>query len=132
MKRTNSQNPWTKEETEKLRSLIAEYGLKYELVGQIMGRSAGSVEHRWRWINITQEERDRRNARERKNNETSRLIRGTAKERGEQVTRLKVPQDVFVERSARLAAPMTISAFVLGDPPIGYSALDRKRQGLSV
>lgn len=43
-----------------------------------------------------------------------------------------VPQECIDERARRLAAPLTIAAYVLGDPKPGYSALDRKRQGLPV
>jgi hypothetical protein len=33
-------------------------------------------------------------------------------------------------RAARIAAPKTITAMLLGDPPPGWSSLDRKRQGV--
>lgn len=38
-----------------------------------------------------------------------------------------VPMEVWVERSKRIAAPRSLTASLLGDPPSGYSALDRKQ-----
>jgi hypothetical protein len=48
------------------------------------------------------------------------------------IAKIEVPDDVLIERNARYSAPRTISASLLGDPPAGFSALDRKRQGLPV
>lgn len=39
------------------------------------------------------------------------------------------PEDIFADRHARNMAPRTITSQLLGDPPPGWSALDRKRQG---
>lgn len=39
--------------------------------------------------------------------------------------------EMFAEARKRSEAPRTISQALLGDPPPGYSALDRKRQGIS-
>lgn len=38
-----------------------------------------------------------------------------------------IPEDVLADRERRQSAPLTISAYVLGDPRPGYSALDQKR-----
>lgn len=39
-----------------------------------------------------------------------------------------VPEDVFLEAQRRHGAPQTLTGFICGDPPIGYRALDRKRE----
>lgn len=36
------------------------------------------------------------------------------------------PAEVLAERDARALAPRSLSALLLGDPPRGYSALDRR------
>jgi hypothetical protein len=45
------------------------------------------------------------------------------------VCQLEIPSDVLDDRERRMLAPRSITAFVLGDPPPGYSALDRKQSG---
>lgn len=40
--------------------------------------------------------------------------------------RVHVPADVMAEATRRSLAPITITGFVMGDPPIGFSALDRR------
>ncbi|WP_439400301.1 hypothetical protein ACRQ5Q_42870 (plasmid) [Bradyrhizobium sp. PMVTL-01] len=40
-----------------------------------------------------------------------------------------VPDDVFEEAQRRNSAPRTITQSFFGDPPAGFSALDRKRCG---
>jgi hypothetical protein len=40
-------------------------------------------------------------------------------------TKVIVPESVLAERDRRLRAPVSFSAAILGDPPQGYSALDR-------
>lgn len=40
--------------------------------------------------------------------------------------RVSVPDHVLADADRRANAPRTISAFVLGDPPMGFSALDKR------
>lgn len=40
--------------------------------------------------------------------------------------RVHIPPEVVAEAVRRSSAPVTITGFVMGDPPIGYSALDRR------
>lgn len=37
------------------------------------------------------------------------------------------PDFVLAERDRRLSAPMTLTMLLTGDPPVGFSALDRLR-----
>ncbi len=38
----------------------------------------------------------------------------------------RIPDDVVADRDARLTAPRSLTAVMLGDPPRGFSALDRR------
>lgn len=40
--------------------------------------------------------------------------------------RMVVPNDVAADAARRALAPVTITGFVMGDPPIGFSALDQR------
>jgi hypothetical protein len=48
------------------------------------------------------------------------------------MTNKRAPDERIAEREYRLALPRTLTGQYFGDPPPGYSALDRKRQGLPV
>ena len=43
--------------------------------------------------------------------------------------RAHIPLPVEADRDRRINAPRTITALVCGDPPPGYSALDRRNRG---
>lgn len=43
-------------------------------------------------------------------------------------TKVVVPESVLAERDRRFNAPVSFSAAILGDPPQGYSALDRMQR----
>lgn len=119
---------WTDEETERLLDLMKTHGRDFKTIGKIMGRTHQSAEHRWRWINMPVDQLDGRKRRE---NARKAVIRQTTKGTKHDllVRKLIVPDHVIAEQVRRMSAPLTISAFVLGDPPLGYSALDRKREG---
>jgi hypothetical protein len=45
------------------------------------------------------------------------------------VRRIHVPETALVERDRYLAAPpRDLTGFMLGDPPVGFSALERKKE----
>lgn len=50
-----------------------------------------------------------------------------ALEKQVQVHVVVVPDFVLAERERRLGAPMTLSMLLFGDPPTGFSMLDRMR-----
>jgi hypothetical protein len=37
-----------------------------------------------------------------------------------------VPDEVMAERESRLSAPRSLTALICGDPPVGFSALERR------
>lgn len=127
---------WDEEETQRLRDLMKTHGRDFKAIGKLMGRTHQSCEHRWRWINMPADQLERRNAAEAKRKKELRAAEaseGPAKAYDFIVRKtMIVPDDVFTERNQRLAAPRTIGSLILGDPLPGFSALDRKRQGLPV
>jgi hypothetical protein len=56
------------------------------------------------------------------------MLRQTVGTAGD-VTRVNVPESALVERARYLAAPpRDLTGFMLGDPPVGFSALERKKE----
>jgi hypothetical protein len=126
-------NRWSDEETQRLRELMKTHGRDFKAIGKLMGRTHQSCEHRWRWINMPADQLARRNAAEAKRKKELRATEAAEKNPNGYdfiVRKSIIPADVFIERDRRLGAPRTIGSLILGDPPPGYSALDRKRQGL--
>lgn len=120
---------WDDEETARLLDLMATHGRNFKVIGHLLKRSPQSCEHRWRWTLLTPEQIQERAAMDRIRQAA---MRAKYKAREGQVSlRVEVPEDVLAERNLRISAPRTVSAFVLGDPPAGFSALDRKRQAVS-
>lgn len=120
---------WTDEETTQLLELMKTHGRNFKVIGHLLKRSPQSAEHRWRWTLLTPEQVRERSALDRIRQGA---MRAKYKARqGEVPMKVEVPGEVLAERDMRLSAPLTVSAFVLGDPPRGFSALDRKRQGVS-
>lgn len=122
---------WSDEETERLLDLMKTHGRNFKVIGHLLNRSPQSAEHRWRWTTLSRDQILEKAAKERVRQAAMRAAyrsQGNVKP----AAKIEVPDDVIIERNARFSAPRTISAFVLGDPPPGFSALDRKRQGLPV
>jgi hypothetical protein len=117
---------WATEETKRLSELVAA-GCGRDEIAALLGRTPGAIEARLRWLQLSETARLRSNAgkvvREAK-------IRAGELERRNYVHNTRgsprVPEQLAADREARYSAPLSISGFVLGDPPAGYSALDRK------
>ena len=129
-------NRWSDEETQRLLDLMKTHGRDFKAIGKLMGRTNQSCEHRWRWINMPADQLERRNAAEARRKREMRAAEASPDDANKYdfIVRktMIIPDDVFIERDRRLGAPRTIGSLILGDPPPGYSALDRKRQGLPV
>lgn len=108
---------WTEEENTILRRMKRDCRPLDEIMARL-GRSRKSVSSHWASLNYTQARREQlahrrlMNKRE-KNGETER-------------SEPSVPPEVWAEREARLSAPITITGFVFGDPPRGFSARERR------
>ena len=116
---------WTDDETAMLKQLKAE-GYKNKVIAFKLERTEISVAERWRWVNKSEDMKEKRRLQVHQNRK---LWRSTQAENV--VTRaFRAVPEVLAERDYRLSLPRTIGQIILGDPPPGYSALDRKRQGL--
>lgn len=117
---------WSDEETERLLGLMKAHGRDFKTIGRLIGRTPQSAEHRWRWVSLSAEDIAERTKRDKIRQAA---IRAAVKARdGLLVPKMVIPDDVANERNRRMSAPLTVSAYVLGDPPVGFSALDRKCQ----
>jgi len=149
--------PWSDEECLKVQALAAE-GKSLEEIGEIMGRKPGAVRTKlkrlrpgeslkrvsWTKEDIALLVNLKENARLGWSEIAIRLGRpsgtcyskyqylrhvGKTGPRIQASNGMMIPKEVFDDRDRRQSAPITVTGFVLGDPPIGYSALDRKMAG---
>lgn len=122
---------WTAEDLKTLCRMKAEKSLVRD-IALALGRSEGAVVEQWRWINNSEERRERR--RDRTNLIRSAKRNGTPishphKVLGYSTISSRPSGDLLADAQRRMLAPRTIGQEIFGDPPPGYSALDRKRQG---
>jgi hypothetical protein len=95
---------WTKYEIEHLMNLRETQRKKWEDIAVIMGRSRTAVQAKWTYV-----------------------TNGYSREPRHVMSISVAPTAQEVERRARLMAPpRDLSGFFFGDPPLGYSALDRR------
>lgn len=118
-------NRWTDEQLRTLRQLH-EAGWTYKAIADELGCSVERVRGRLAWDKKTNEQlakrREQINRRRRGEMSTTRFHPTYDTVAG----RPKPAQ--IADRDARRAAVRTITAEFFGDPPPGYSALDRKRE----
>jgi hypothetical protein len=109
---------WTLEQTQLARDLFASRATEAEF-RNALGRSKGAALEHLRWKDDPAYRETRNVAR------TAR--RATA--RGYRSAEIVgVPERLRHEANERASAPQTLTGFVFGDPPIGYRAIDRKRE----
>lgn len=114
---------WTDEDTQTLIAMQAA-GHSHADIGRAVNRSGPSVKEKWRWIRRSAEIMEAR--RERTNGVRRENRRSESAEPNHIVIRQQpVPDQLFVDRERRLSAQRTITGFLCGDPPPGFSALDR-------
>lgn len=117
---------WSADETAQLCEMkAANCGIEEMMLR--LDRSDHSINERWRWFNLTDDQRRERRKR----------INALRNANRNGATRVRipisaynrvVPPDVFAERNRRINTPRTMACELMGDPPPGYSALDRKRE----
>jgi hypothetical protein len=116
---------WTAEQDAQLLKLRDEK-MPYKEIAALMARSVDALDTRYRYITKSDPERriemDRKNIMRRENRKIT--------FRNYPTDPATVPDQVLQDRNARITTPKTITAMLLGDPPPGWSSLDRKRQGL--
>lgn len=113
---------WSIDENASLFRLKAE-GRSIEMIAARIGRSLDSVKERWRWVNKTEEQRQERRTQINMTRNHKALVPG----RSYATVARRPSEEILAERDRRVATPRTIGAWLLGDPPPGYSALDRKQ-----
>lgn len=91
---------WTDAETDAARELLKK-GATDDECREVLGRSFAACRERVERVNLE-------------------VVTGPS------ATGPKAPPEVLAEKARRAAAPVTITGFVFGDPPVGYSALDRR------
>jgi hypothetical protein len=111
---------WSEEETAILREMVAA-GCGLPAIMEKLGRTKPSVRERWRWINLSAEAKGRR-LKELNDKRKLRSRYGT----GISLYASRVPENVLANREARVAAgPRDLTGAFFGDPPRGFSALER-------
>lgn len=109
---------WTPEEDARLIELRAQR-MPYKDIAVIMGRSLHSLDTRIRYLQMPESARVEKNER---HNEGKRMTRATSAP----VDPSRIPAEVLDDRAARYSAPVTLTGLFFGDPPVGFSALDRR------
>ncbi|MDE5451306.1 hypothetical protein GWE18_00245 [Bradyrhizobium sp. CSA112] len=118
---------WGAQEWIRVKHLIGR-GHDVASIALMIGRSREQVKGKIRWENMSAEKRqarrDRINARRNESGE----YRSTPRPDKPTITH-RAPPEALAERAMRLSAPQTLTGAFCGDPPIGFSALDRKLSG---
>jgi hypothetical protein len=91
---------WTAEETATARQLMAKRAREAEFMAALGRSKQSAISH------------------------LNRLEMKTGRDQSCAVERINVPTEVLTARAKRSQAPVTFTGMILGDPPIGYSALD--------
>jgi hypothetical protein len=117
---------WQPEEWIRVKNLIdRKHNLDY--IALVSGRSKEQIKGKIRWETMTeekkQERRDRLNAYRNKERGSNKRVKPPI------MTHRAPPPELLAEREMRLMAPQTLTGALCGDPPPGFSALDRKQRG---
>lgn len=116
---------WTEDETATLKHLKAE-GYLVKTIAHKLGRTEVSVRERWRWINKDEDQKEMRrqqvnmNRQQWRSNQAENIVSRA----------LRASPEAIAERDHRLSLRRSLTSAFFNDPPPGYSALDRKRQGV--
>ena len=124
--------PWSLDEDDLLTKL-RQRGKNKKTVKQIaviMRRTEHSVEGRLRWLSITDETKEMRKRAECARRRALGIkVRGKGKKYQRVEPVRVIPVEVFIDRAERESAPRSLTNCICGDPPPGWSALDRRTQG---
>lgn len=101
-------------------------------VGAMIGKSAAKVRGKIQWERMTPAQRETRRLQINAARKSRAQAPSEKRFQAERAGYEKAPAHVFEERARRQAAVRSPIAELLNEPPPGYSALDRKRQGQSL
>jgi hypothetical protein len=118
---------WSEEETAVLREMKTAGATVPEIMARL-SRTKYGIKERWRWLNTDEAEKAKRR-------QQINLNRNIRAQFGNGVLPTRsapriVPDEVTSNRDARIkAGPRDLAGAFFGDPPRGFSALDRKLRG---
>lgn len=121
---------WKAYEWQRVKDLL-ERGYRIAAVAAMVGRTADEISSKKQWESMSEERkqqrRDRINANRQRYTEQQRTghLRGAVS-----LTHRASPEALWL-RDIRMSAPQTLTGLICGDPRIGFSALDKKRMGIS-
>jgi hypothetical protein len=112
---------WTDEEWQRCKSLL-DSGIDAHAVAQILGRTVKQVRSKHQWMTISDKDREHKAAQKR----WRRAQHPDLTIHRAQIDYFHVPERLLAEREERELAQRTITGILCGDPPPGWSALDRR------
>jgi hypothetical protein len=117
---------WTEQEDAILREK-RQQGVEFKYIAASMpGRSLHSCRQRYKWLSADDDGKKSMRAVQREKRQLAFEASGKRKIPPRANSLSVMPLQVFVDRAARAAAPRTITQVLFGDPPQGFSALDRR------
>jgi hypothetical protein len=119
---------WKAYEWQRVKALL-DRGHTIASVALMTGKSDLQIRDKLRWESMSEADREVRAAQIKARRKAEYV---PSVPRGDYSTTASRPApELIADRDRRLAISRTITAAICGDPPFGYSALDRKRQGVS-
>lgn len=118
---------WTPDELSRLHRFMDE-GKTHAEIARLFRCKVDRVKNRICWENKSGEQRRERRARVQRWREGKKLGKYVGHPTAHFAERpgARPPSELIEDAQRRALAPRSISAFVFGDPPPGYSALDRR------
>lgn len=113
--------PWSAEEDAILLNARKE-GTQFGDIASAMNRTIPAVKNRHGYLKMTDEQRRALN--QQKTKAKTQTIRMKIEHDHERVP--AVPNEVWEDRNRRMAQPRTLTAWLMGDPAPGTSALERR------
>lgn len=117
---------FTSDEDAVIKKLLADGFMPAAIAKKLMrgfGRSKFSILSRIYLLRLSTEKLQERAAVARARRSKNRL----GQKESRVVCHVEIPSSVLIDRERRSLAPRTITALLFGDPPPGYSALDRRQ-----
>lgn len=114
---------WSPEDLETLKRLLRE-GKTHAQIACVLNISVERVKNRVCWDNLSGWQREKRLQANNRRRLGGRTL--TYRRSDNPTTASKPKPEVLEEAARRMSAPRTLTGAIMGDPPIGYSALERR------
>lgn len=119
-------NYWSAEDWQRVQDMLKD-GKTPLQIGASVGRTAHQVRSKIQWERTPEQKREERRLLINARRNASGEYKSTPRPHGYVAGHRPAP-GMLEEAQRRLYAPRTISQMLMGDPPPGYSALDRKQR----